>query len=629
MLCKYIKPTQLDMGLNKEQHNQIFTYALIVLLLLAINNKTIFKKQFEIFFKKQPNKATTNTLLSTQKTFTPFAAFLKKKIHTISVRAIIKTNVTKTNQKISKRKLKLSRMHWKNVKKIIHRNKIKLHTKFGLFISSGLRGLKTFKISKKIKTRSLKKRLLLFYKTRRRFNMAAYRNRYKNWIKNNKINHTYSTIYSKFNTRTQVNKMHNMLLLLTRRGSKRRTSLIIKRKIMPKLKYKLKLFKYNSVLKGYSKKTILTVSSNLFFAKINNFKNYYKNLTPLNSPKMLQKLKNTSEVSCARKPLYLCISSYQLPIKRENIKNDRLNSKREIKSKIFSTLFDVSTNNHYNINSVPTQYLSGIPQLLLKVFSNTKKNNNAHESVNEYFDNVSTTVKQDKSTLITKLRHNTAKNAVNNYFPLYMYGFICKNKYTDQLIHKKTQNYYYNVNVLATTKYKMFFIFFLVNFLENMLQKKMWIRINSKDPIGIFWKSYITAFLKKHNYLFKKFNKLISVRELLEILWIVFKTHDLTILLTFLKKKIENAHFKKHKKILSIFFDVLRKNEYLFKVLKIKGFFFDIRGKVGVSGNAKKRHSSFSIGKITTTSQNLGSYFQQMNIWTPTGQMGVTCIIQY
>jgi hypothetical protein len=37
----------------------------------------------------------------------------------------------------------------------------------------------------------------------------------------------------------------------------------------------------------------------------------------------------------------------------------------------------------------------------------------------------------------------------------------------------------------------------------------------------------------------------------------------------------------------------------------------------------------FSIGKITTTSQNVKSYLQQINVWTPTGQMGITCLIQY
>jgi hypothetical protein len=65
---------------------------------------------------------------------------------------------------------------------------------------------------------------------------------------------------------------------------------------------------------------------------------------------------------------------------------------------------------------------------------------------------------------------------------------------------------------------------------------------------------------------------------------------------------------------LSIFFDILRKNAFIFYYLKIRGFFFDIRGKVGVSGNAKKRHHAFSIGKITTTSQNTGSYFQQISV---------------
>jgi len=88
----------------------------------------------------------------------------------------------------------------------------------------------------------------------------------------------------------------------------------------------------------------------------------------------------------------------------------------------------------------------------------------------------------------------------------------------------------------------------------------------------------------------------------------MFKSQDLQIFLIFIKRKFEQAHFKKHKKILSILFDVLRKNKILFALLNVQGFSFDIRGKVGVSGNAKKRHFFFSLGKITTTSQNLHSY---------------------
>jgi hypothetical protein len=94
----------------------------------------------------------------------------------------------------------------------------------------------------------------------------------------------------------------------------------------------------------------------------------------------------------------------------------------------------------------------------------------------------------------------------------------------------------------------------------------------------------------------------------MEIIVIMLSTRDLQIFLFFIKRRFEQSHFKKHKKILSILFDILRKNKFLFMQNGIKGFFFDIRGKVGVSGNAKKRHFSLSLGTTTTTSQNVRSY---------------------
>lgn len=54
-------------------------------------------------------------------------------------------------------------------------------------------------------------------------------------------------------------------------------------------------------------------------------------------------------------------------------------------------------------------------------------------------------------------------------------------------------------------------------------------------------------------------------------------------------------------------FDIIRKNSVLFKLNNVKGFSFDIRGKVGVTGNAKKRHIFFSVGKTSTTTQKLKS----------------------
>jgi hypothetical protein len=113
---------------------------------------------------------------------------------------------------------------------------------------------------------------------------------------------------------------------------------------------------------------------------------------------------------------------------------------------------------------------------------------------------------------------------------------------------------------------------------------------------------------------YRRFNRLIDIRELIEIMIIMFCTRDLQIFLTFVKTCLERSHFKKHKKILSIMADIFRKNKILLHHANLKGFYFDIRGKVGVSGNAKKRHVFFSLGKITTTSQNVKSYFQQINV---------------
>lgn len=110
-----------------------------------------------------------------------------------------------------------------------------------------------------------------------------------------------------------------------------------------------------------------------------------------------------------------------------------------------------------------------------------------------------------------------------------------------------------------------------------------------------------------NNYLYKKFNKLITAPEFLEIFILTAKKFDLQIFLNYIKKKLEASHFKKHKKILSLIFDIIRKNKIVLTITGVKGMSFDIRGKVGVSGNAKKRHIFFSLGRISTTSQNLCS----------------------
>lgn len=119
---------------------------------------------------------------------------------------------------------------------------------------------------------------------------------------------------------------------------------------------------------------------------------------------------------------------------------------------------------------------------------------------------------------------------------------------------------------------------------------------------------------KYYSFNKKRFSNLISPEDTIKILILTFEIQDSKILLSFLKNILERIHFKKHKKILSLFFDLIKKSELLFTLTPVKGFVFDIRGKVGVSGNAKKRHIFFSKGKTSTTTQQTRTVMQQMSV---------------
>lgn len=91
---------------------------------------------------------------------------------------------------------------------------------------------------------------------------------------------------------------------------------------------------------------------------------------------------------------------------------------------------------------------------------------------------------------------------------------------------------------------------------------------------------------------------------------------------------METLNFKNHKKFINFFQNfILKYSSFFIDVLKIKGFFFDIRGKVGVTGSSKKRHLSFKFGSISRSSKNLKMNFNQNLVRTYSGVLGLTYII--
>ena len=308
----------------------------------------------------------------------------------------------------------------------------------------------------------------------------------------------------------------------------------------------------------------------------------------------------------------------------KQMKNEK-NTKERILKKIFNTA--ANTRNH--AGTPPINYLSAIPQMILSRFNFSKKNGYVFNDIVNALKNQNTGENKQHKYYATILKIQNAQTSSTNYQPIITFFNKTLNKNNNKVFNLYTKVYYTAINNYNSVKYKFFFSFFVIQFLESYLSKKIWLQINTKDTINAHWKNHINKYIYKNIFLYRKFHKIIPIKELLEIFWLTLQTHDMQILLNFLKNKFETTHFKKHKKLLSLFFDVIKKNKFIFEILGIKGFFFDIRGKVGVSGNAKKRHNCFSIGKITTTSQNTNSYFQQISVWTPTGQMGITCIMQY
>jgi hypothetical protein len=405
-----------------------------------------------------------------------------------------------------------------------------------------------------------------------------------------------------------------------------KTSLIMLLKSYNKQKRKLYSSNPQKLKNTLSKKCLLfktnknTQYKNIFFVKTRNNKtsNIFKHSF---SEQFYIKSKDT------RYNIFLA------HVKKNNNKNifttkrNYVHKKNEIKHSVLSCLFnfydanlrvnDLNVSNLIKINSTVN-----LSQIILTKFTN-KVGQNIQRVIKDN-TNQKDVFKQKISPFYT--HNNKQVISTNNYLPL---DYIITCSQTNQKKINNTVLYYSRIGSLKSLKYKNFFIFFLLNFLEKFTHKKLWLRLCGEDFFSLDHKKRIDFFVSKHFGVYRRFTRLIAIRELLEIITIMSTTRDLQIFLYFIKQCFEKNHFKKHKKILSILFDVIKKNKTLFYENGVKGFFFDIRGKVGVSGNAKKRHLSFSLGKINTTSQNIRSYWQQINVWTPTGQMGITCYILY
>lgn len=92
---------------------------------------------------------------------------------------------------------------------------------------------------------------------------------------------------------------------------------------------------------------------------------------------------------------------------------------------------------------------------------------------------------------------------------------------------------------------------------------------------------------------------------------------------------MEKVEFFKHKKYIMFFKSVFSylKRRLLRRRFKIKGLYFDIRGKLAVKGNSKKRHILLRYGECTFSQKSIKVKSAYSKVHTFTGVLGVTFIL--
>ena len=85
---------------------------------------------------------------------------------------------------------------------------------------------------------------------------------------------------------------------------------------------------------------------------------------------------------------------------------------------------------------------------------------------------------------------------------------------------------------------------------------------------------------------------------------------------------------KLHKKVLYGIKKLIRDLfKPVFTLLNVKGLYFSIKGKLGVSGNAKKRRYFFFFGTHSVTTRSLKMDCKFATVSTYTGVLGMNFIV--
>ena len=212
----------------------------------------------------------------------------------------------------------------------------------------------------------------------------------------------------------------------------------------------------------------------------------------------------------------------------------------------------------------------------------------------------------------------------NNHTPIYILKntFIKKfRKIFKSYFSKKFSNhiYYYIIPMFEYfSKKKVFIKSFNLNIYKKKKYKKFFLY---KRLLKIFKRN--KAFVISRSIHF-------NIYELCEIILYSFYRKDAYLILNWFLRNFKDTHFTGHKSFLTFFKMVMNDIYESYKnTFRVKGFYFIIKGKVGVTSNAKKKTVKFVIGSISRSTKSQKIDFQQSVVKSISGSLGVSMILTY
>lgn len=178
---------------------------------------------------------------------------------------------------------------------------------------------------------------------------------------------------------------------------------------------------------------------------------------------------------------------------------------------------------------------------------------------------------------------------------------ITTNHLANVVLKKRSKAFKKPFNTLKYILLYQFFNKFVFNFLEFFLKSK--ILFNLKKSTGGKKLKKLTSkkLLKKY------FRRNIKIGlEVFSVLYYSFLLKDSTFFANFFKKTFERIRLKLHKKVLIGLRKLFKKFFTSYhKRFGLLGLFLNVKGKLGVTGNAKKRRYFFYFGRHNITKRTL------------------------